>query len=475
MSHDLHSRTASRTRQDVKAHDHIGKWWRFDRYEISEGYIRPTADARLESYDPWSLYRTSFGQRGGRAPYESLARLSRQLGDARQTPTRAMHNDAQGRTYFVRVAEDHDQHIADWCSQYGLLGLLPARARIVALAPRWYLDETLPPVDPHIVRRPDMTEEELATSVSFTRQDRLVPRQLIYRRSATGWLTYSIKSYQERDEAVIEGGLVKKAYLPDNWPAPYAILEAPFGVVGNVHKELRPWPLSEEWAGYFPSVQWGETETYPYPAPLSDAFWRLYGETVTDFYHAARLFRQVLENLAGTDVASEVPRETRVARCRRYLAEMVAGAQPTLAQTESGRLQQVFSEPSLLSTLGMMLLLDLDRYDRVRTCDLCTWPFVAHTSRDRFCEEKCRRTWQQGDRRARQVTTLAEALMRESPTTLADRAGAAARSLLRHSGSLERLRRDAANADVAELLPLAQRHVPGLTVEQLRRAAEPPP
>ena len=56
-----------------------GDWWRFDRYEIKDGVIRPAASARLEWYDPWLAYRQVEYQKGAAPPYEDLLKLAAKL------------------------------------------------------------------------------------------------------------------------------------------------------------------------------------------------------------------------------------------------------------------------------------------------------------------------------------------------------------------------------------------------------------
>src|SRR3954449_4786666 len=56
-----------------------GDWWRFDRYEIKDGVIRPAASARLEWYDPWLAYRQVQFQKGAAPPYADLLKLAAEL------------------------------------------------------------------------------------------------------------------------------------------------------------------------------------------------------------------------------------------------------------------------------------------------------------------------------------------------------------------------------------------------------------
>src|SRR5437868_5639888 len=50
-----------------------GAWWRFSEYEIADGWIRPTARAKLERYDPWQQFRGSRKLTMGEAKRRVLA------------------------------------------------------------------------------------------------------------------------------------------------------------------------------------------------------------------------------------------------------------------------------------------------------------------------------------------------------------------------------------------------------------------
>src|SRR3972149_10223043 len=54
-----------------------GRWWRFNRYEIRDRYIRPAPGAALEEFDPWAEFlkvRTKTRSGQGEGPVELLAR-----------------------------------------------------------------------------------------------------------------------------------------------------------------------------------------------------------------------------------------------------------------------------------------------------------------------------------------------------------------------------------------------------------------
>ena len=97
-----------------------GGWCRFSRYEIRDGAIRPARNADLSWYDPWEIYRISEKDKGTPPPYQSLLALVWSLG--------AVFVEAESRWRFDCGAESLDlseqNEILDWCSRFGLLGIL---------------------------------------------------------------------------------------------------------------------------------------------------------------------------------------------------------------------------------------------------------------------------------------------------------------------------------------------------------------
>jgi hypothetical protein len=57
-----------------------GQWFRFDRYELENGFIRPAKGARLQRYDPFEMYGRSKKESRGKPPYQTLLDLLSHLG-----------------------------------------------------------------------------------------------------------------------------------------------------------------------------------------------------------------------------------------------------------------------------------------------------------------------------------------------------------------------------------------------------------
>lgn len=88
-----------------------GRWWRFDRYQVVDGCIKPAPDAKLEEYDP---YRPPVRRR-----YPELVSLAGYIADwaELQSPT-----GTEGVDYDELPADARDA-LLDWVRCFGLLGL----------------------------------------------------------------------------------------------------------------------------------------------------------------------------------------------------------------------------------------------------------------------------------------------------------------------------------------------------------------
>ena len=100
-----------------------GDWWRFDRYEIKDGVIRPAASACLEWYDPWLAYRQVEYQKGAAPPYEDLLKLAAKL-----------QSTLPGRPHLLTKASE--TAVIEWSERNGPLGILLARWESLKLATR---------------------------------------------------------------------------------------------------------------------------------------------------------------------------------------------------------------------------------------------------------------------------------------------------------------------------------------------------
>ncbi len=102
-------------------------WWRFRSYEIRDGFIRPTANSRLETYDVFEGFTASGTSKGGHAkrperrPYSGLLELDE--------VSRRRHSLENSEATMCDA-------ILAYSSSYGLLGTGLERTERVVFAPR---------------------------------------------------------------------------------------------------------------------------------------------------------------------------------------------------------------------------------------------------------------------------------------------------------------------------------------------------
>jgi hypothetical protein len=341
----------------------LGTWWRFDRYELDRGVIRPAAGATLQPYDPWAAYteaRSGWGAATGKAPYESLLEL---VWNTRLRPTT--------RGEPLQLEPESERALLAWCTANGLLGLLPHEAEVAHLAPRW---------------RPAKEFDEAGTP--------LVPTRLTYQRGYTGWQVDMDTWRQTRDQHQLEtprqgGEVVPRQLLPDHWGLPTVLRRA----IGDASWLMVP--IERAWGPFFPALPEQERRDHFYPVPLSDAFWLDYAEPLSTFLETATLFSETLQSLDAEihsgDGDDGGHADHHRPEAHRALFSFRAGGTPALTdQRRDGSRTRAFHSKSLLATLAMMAYLDLTNGKRVLLCDEDGRPFVSGAYQARYCSERCR-------------------------------------------------------------------------------------
>jgi hypothetical protein len=113
-----------------------GGWWRFSKYEIGKGAIKPARSAEFKRYDPWEIYRESEWNTAVSRPYQSLMRLVVSLGavfDERSVTWRLPDK----RFEEGSLTSNEQIEVLDWCARFGLLGILPHIAVTIQLPLRF--------------------------------------------------------------------------------------------------------------------------------------------------------------------------------------------------------------------------------------------------------------------------------------------------------------------------------------------------
>ena len=341
-----------------------GRWWRFDHYEIRDGYIRPAPGAELKEYDPWAVYRAGRAQgNGAKVPYLSLLEL--------------LDNKPTGEQRLYTLSPESEASVLSWCREFGLLGVLLQRTLSIVLAPR--LERDVADADQDGLQNPT-----------------LVPTLRRYIRTNEGWQELSSfilgkGGHLIEGEAEREGELVSDDDVPKGWPKPSVLIQK---LHNNIWVEEQ---FSETWSRFFPEMPNGNWENYSYPIPTSEEFWKLYAEPVDEFLAGVHTLSWAFDGLSHNNpiaTASEKDEQSS-RRGIKILNALVAPVSTKIIRLEDGSsFEQRWVAPSLLSLFAMMLLQDLTEKKRVLRCPVCGKRFLSDAYQARFCSDKCRYTAQ---------------------------------------------------------------------------------
>jgi hypothetical protein len=323
-----------------------GRWWRWTRYELRDGYLRPAPGARLRVYDPWKLWlktrpvaRRSDQEDHGGTPYRALLEMLHKLEYRKDSGKVPEFTPAQVDMLIGPLTADSEQTILDWCAKYGLLGILPHRVLQVVLPAQ-------------------------------------AGCQVRYDRIGIGWVA------AEREARNPVSPILE----------PRAIVQPLRGVGLAVE------PLTKTWARFFPDVPVGERDTFAYPEPLADSFWESYAEPLQDFLSGARALRELL--IAIRVQRTSGPQADHAALSGGLPIVVSALAAPAGLGAELGKPGRIglnWVGNSLLASLTMMLLEDLSG-GRALQCQ-CGQLFVSHAYQARYCSRRCRWRFEQRESR----------------------------------------------------------------------------
>lgn len=315
----------------------IGKWWRFDRYIIEDGAIRPAEGSRLSMYDPWADYEASRLHGGGQeAPYQTLLTLLQQLRfDAGNTLTPASAS-----------------LLCEWCSSYGLLGILTQEYD--HLPTRLFLD-------------PGPEDYELG---SWTWSPPDSWREIPY------WYR-TIRRYREGPQIAPSQALYR-----------YMIHTSECIESANGYKQplIEAAPLTEEfWRNYQePVAEFVERAQY-----LIGSLKHLASPIPPDIH--GKFDASTKTYLVYLDFWADVT----------YLNELTSTAGFGFQIDATGKLQKILGFRSLLSSLAMMILYDVTGGRMVKVCANCGAPFTSTSPKAAYCSVRCRNTAQKRRQRDR--------------------------------------------------------------------------
>ena len=356
----------------------VGKWWRYDKYEVRDGYIRPAQDARLEVYDPWADNQGTNSHTQHRAPpYQPLLELAEGI---KFRP--GLSNE------LFTPSSDTEEQLLSWCSKFGLLGVLPHRVHSVILAPRWI--------------RFDMRTFSGFAGDKTAPSGPICPQYLRYFRTNTGWdstrhFTFRGSPFDGLNGSEHEGHPVSSKHIPDDIPRPGVVIQ-------NLHdQKINEEPLGATWAKFFPDIPSEEQDAYQYSPPLSDDFWRLYAEPVEAFFEGAVALRDAVRDLGQFKPAANIADDDvqSMFRGRAILHALLAPVSPVLIPLKDGTFRQEWAALSLLASLALMVFQDITGRRRLLRCTICGRMFLSDAYQARYCSTKCRHTAQKRRHRAR--------------------------------------------------------------------------
>ena len=359
-----------------------GRWWKFSRYQLVEGYVEPAPGATLESYNPWDAYDESKLQTGGQPPYQSLLSLLSEVGADYSKGHWAYAEIKGGKPVFragigvspvktggaLAESVPHDlfdytrqlallpydafDRITDWCSNHGLLGILPHLAESVAFPMRRGVEE-------------DGLDDPDRWWVAVR-----------YERSAGRWTSRKFPWYE-------------RAHVKEFAPG---VRLRPIEDFGDTTPRLEERDLESGWWPFFPTLQ----GIPPKPlTPLTDDFWRVYAEPIDSFIRYALVFQQAIEPLSPDSELSKVI-DAKVAL--RLLQRLIEPVGTSAVVGQDGKLRETWVCPSLISCFAKMALQDLCGGRKMLRCP-CGKTFLTGAYQALYCSEQC--GWRIRKRKAR--------------------------------------------------------------------------
>lgn len=349
-----------------------GKWWRFDQYEISgASTIKPTENARMEQYDPFAIYGASKRDKETPPPYQTLLALLTSLG--------AFYDEAAGNWKLEkgvgndvpRLTKRDEDAIIEWCSRFGLLGILPQIVTTIEI--------------------PQKRMEREGKRRSARQRGSIVPMKLV--RVDGAWnLSIEFQHRRRRgprfwlDRFVSVDGwraaMMSRAALIPDYAKP--LIEGEMGSP-RVFESV---PLRAMCGHFFPEFFY-EADNFQCPSPQSPEFWRIYEEPINLFLSYAMLFANAVEPFF-------VSRTNRNINLLRWL---ISPTGISLSFDAEFKYVEQRICPSLLCSFTQMALQDVSAGMRLLHCDCCRALYVTSAYQARYCSQRC--AWKQRKRNSR--------------------------------------------------------------------------
>lgn len=257
-----------------------------------------------------------------------------------QPPYRSLLKLARGlqfpsQRYPDRVAKVSQEAILQWCEKHGLLGVLLSQWEAIRLAPQ-------------------AGKADQFTSTRYVRAF----GQSIFISEGSG-------NVGDRKPSVLLHGL-NDLDLVEETP-------------------------DKTWSQFFPSVEWGNRNTYAYPLPYTDEFCHLYAERLSSFCNAAQLFAGAVRHVSSARAGHVDLRAEQALETINLLRKPISAI---LEWNAKGTLEQSWHTPSLLASFAEMFVQDVNFGRATLLCPCCQFPFVSGAYQARYCSSACRQCQQ---------------------------------------------------------------------------------
>jgi hypothetical protein len=332
-----------------------GKWGRWNRYDLLNSVIIPADDATYEQYDPWDAYRSNAGKYRGalQQPYTALLELDRELSEMRSRGIRPYDLRLDPRHLLknpiVGPRTEADRLILQWCTQHGLLGLVPVLSNSIRLSATIKSDGD-----------------------EFTR----VLKAPHHFRDGGTW--YARKVLADH---------VKPGVTWFNW-------------ISHVYEEK---PLDHIELFFRPI--WKD-EPFSLPCPNTPSFRQCYGEPVQDFIYWCKMFALSVNNISLWQGGRSKGERQVVQQSYWALSGLAQGAASSFRfRYIRNRVDEERVSAGLLASYALMFLWDRAEGRRALRChnQNCGRYFVANEMSARYCSPRCQNTAQTRRFRSRQA------------------------------------------------------------------------
>jgi hypothetical protein len=205
------------------------------------------------------------------------------------------------------------------------------------------------------------------------------------------------------------GEIIPKDHLPSGLPPPGVIIRGSLGMIqrhlAETYEEQPAHgyePFGRTWASHFPSIRESERETYPYPLPTSEGFWKLYAEPLRDFLSSAWAFHNALDSIRKSYSGELTEREWMEFRWGiDGLNDFASGEARPLEFIRPREFAEGFTTPSLIGAYAVMAKQDLaDHAKKLFRCQNCDQLVAGAHPRAQYCSDRCKGTAQKRQQRA---------------------------------------------------------------------------